>query len=498
MKRVLAVILALTATLAGCADNTTVVIEDAEALTWWCENKYEHVKNTADSAVYHALMAETGVDVTFIHPPQGEHRERFLSLLSGETLPDIITHDFISDYPGGVEKALGDGVILPLNNLIESSCPYLKQYLDENPALKDMISTEDGRIFCFPSVQMERGIRTYMGPYIRKDYLDALGLEAPVTVDDWYDVMTAFKDELGVTPLAFYGGKIFDTDFLIGAYGISWDFYIEDGTVKFGPLEDGFSDFVSQFKKWYDSGLISPGVFTDSHRAYSAKALRGGIGIYVDYISSISVYTEALGDARFLPLSYPVLTADETAFSGHIAPVFVPYSSCYLSRDNKDPEATARLLDYAYSPEGGLLFNFGVEGESYELVSGVPFYTESMLCDPDGFSNAVKRYLASGAFIRDASQFEQMLVLDCQREAVDIWSQTQADAHALPSLVLDAEQSEIAAAFNAVYTDVLLDWLKDYFLSGNSEPVEDLREKLLQLGVNDVLSVYQEAVDEKQ
>ena len=496
MKKAVAVILALLLTLYGCGADISTAIEDPGALTWWCENKYTHVKNTGDSSVYSALMEETGVDVRFIHPPKGEHRERFLTLLTGGTLPDIITHDFINDYPGGVEKALDDGVIIALNDLITNSCPYLEQYLEENPDIKEMISTKDGRIFCFPSVQTERGIRTYLGPYIRKDYLDALELDAPTTVDEWYAVMTAFKEKLGITPLSFYGGKIFDTDFLIGAYGVSWNFYIEDGTVKFGPLEDGFSDFILELKKWFDSGLISLGVFTDAQSAYAAKAERGGVGIYVDYISSISVYTDKIEGAEFTPLAYPVLSMGETAFSGHITPVFVPYSSCYISRDNKDLEATARLLDYAYSDAGSLLFNFGIEGESYELDDGFPQYTKSMLSDPDGFSNAVKRYLASGAFIRDADQFEQMLLLDCQKEAVAVWSETQAEAHALPIIALDAGQSETVSAFNAVYKDVLLDWLKDYFLSGSHETVDDLRVMLRLLGADDVLSVYQEAVDE--
>ncbi len=495
MKRATAVILALFLSLSACSYQTSAVIENSESLTWWCENKYTYVKNTGNSSVYCALMDATAVDVTFVHPPKGEHRERFLALLNSDTLPDIITHDFINDYPGGVEKALNDGIIIPLNDLIETSCPNLKQYLEENPDIKDMISTKDGRIFCFPSIQAEREIRTYMGPYIRKDYLDALGLSAPETIDDWYAVMTAFKDELGITPLTFYGGKIFDTDFLIGAYGISWDFYIEDGTVKFGPLEDGFSDFLQEFDKWYDNGLISIGVFTDSQSAYTAKAERGGIGIYVDYISSMSIYSNALDSAEFIPLPYPVISKGEVPFSGHIAPVYVPYSSCYISRDNKDLESTARLLDYAYSYEGGLLFNFGIEGESYELISGVPYYTKSMLSDPDGFSEAVKRYLASGAFIRDAGQFEQMLVLDCQKEAVTVWSATDAQAHALPPIVLDADQAEIVSDFNSVYKDILLDWLKDYFLSENPETIDALREKLYLLNVYDVLSVYQEAID---
>ena len=95
--------------LSGCVSNSSEVIAESTNITWWCQNRYSHVGNMSDSAVYSELMNETGVDVLFIHPPQGEHRERFLSMLSEEVLPDIISHDFINDYPGGAEKALNDG-----------------------------------------------------------------------------------------------------------------------------------------------------------------------------------------------------------------------------------------------------------------------------------------------------------------------------------------------------------------------------------------------------
>lgn len=495
-KAIIILLIILLLSISGCVNQASVAANETEKLTWWCENKYTHVNNTGDSKVYTELMNKTGIDVVFIHPPKGEHRERFLSLLNEPILPDIITHDFVNDYPGGVEKALNDGIIIPLNDIIDEFCPILDSYLNQNPEIKKLISTKDGRIYCFPSIQLERNIRTYIGPYIRKDYLNKSGMDIPVTVKDWYSVMKNFKDEQDLIPLTFYGGKIMDTNFLIGAYGISWDFYQEHGQVKFGPMEDKFADFMLEFKKWYNEGLISSGIFTDSQKTYVAKSKRGEVGIYIDYISSIAAYQSNITGAELEPLTYPVLEEGDTAFSGHIAPVFVPYSSCYISSDNKDIEATAKLLDYAYSEEGGLLFNFGILGESYELIGGEPYYTESIINDEDGFSSSVKRYLASGAYIRDERQFEQMLILDCQKEAVVVWSDTQADKHQIPSIVLTQEQAEIVSSFNSVYKDTLLGWLKDYCLSDSATTVQALREKLQELGFDEVMGIYQEVIDE--
>ena len=481
----------------ACGYQAAAVISESDALTWWCPNRYAHVGNMGDSAVYQTLMTQTDVDVAFIHPPQGEHRERFLSLLSGQALPDIITHDFINDYPGGAEKALNDGIIVPLNNMIDTYCPNLKAYLEANPDIKEMISTRDGRIFCFPSVQADRQIRTYMGPFIRQDLLDCIGMQKPVTVDEWYQVLSAFKSEMNITPLTFYGGKILDTDFLIGAYGLSWDIYVADGVVKFGPLENGFKDFMQEFKRWYDEGLISSGIFTDSQKTYQAKAQRGDVGIYVDYITSMETYQSVIQGAVMTPLTYPVLAHGDAAFSGHIAPVFVPYASCYVSKDNKDIEASAKLLDYAYSKDGRLLFNFGIEGESYTLIDGEACYTQDILGNEDGFTTAIKRYLASGAYVRDPRQFEQMLVLDAQTEAVELWSKTEAEQHLMPCVVLSAEQAETVADFYSGYTDVLIKWLKDYCLStAGTTSVPALRDTLNDMGAQHVIAIYQEVLNE--
>lgn len=498
MKKILMIIIISALLISSCTRPVTNQIKQSESLTWWGQNGYTHVKNKGDSIVYQMLMEQTGVDIEFIHPPKGEHRERFIAMVDSDVLPDIITHDFANDYPGGAEQALNDGIIIPLNDVIKNHCPNLSIYLDANPHIKTMISTKDGRIFCFPSILQEKNIRTYMGPYIRQDYLDRVGMQLPTTIDEFYSVLCVFRDELDIVPMTFYGGKIIETDFLIGAYGISWDFYQEDNQVKFGPLEDGFADFMMELKKWYDEGLIAKGTLTDSSRTYYAKSKRGDIGIYMDYVTSIATYSRSIDGAVFTPLSYPVLSRGNTAFSGHLAPVFVPYSSAYISSSNKDIVNTAKLLDYGYSEEGSMLFNFGILGDSYEIIDGEPVYTEDMYNHEDGFSNAVKQYLCAGAYIRDERQFNQMLVLDEQKEAVALWAETQVQQHKLGTLPLTANQAQSIAEFNSLYRDIILEWIKDYCTSKSDVlSVKEFQQMLISVGAEDVITIYQEVLDER-
>ena len=72
----------------------------------------------------------------------------------------------------------------------------------------------------------------------------------------------------------------------------------------------------------------------------------------------------------------------------------------------KDVETAARLLDYAYSEEGHMLFNFGVEGESYTMVDGYPTYTDKILNNPEGWplAQSLAAYIRgnyNGPFVQD-------------------------------------------------------------------------------------------------
>ena len=49
-------------------------------------------------------------------------------------------------------------------------------------------------------------------------------------------------------------------------------------------------------------------------------------------------------------------------------------------------QLAAKVLDYGYSEKGRMLYNFGIEGESYEMVDAYPKYTEKIINNPDGLS----------------------------------------------------------------------------------------------------------------
>ena len=99
----------------------------------------------------------------------------------------------------------------------------------------------------------------------------------------------------------------------------------------------------------------------------------------------------------------------------------------------KTKRAAAKFLDYGYSEEGHMLYNFGIEGVSYEMVDGYPKYTELITNNPDNLTmqHAMGRYMASaygGPFIQDKRYYEQYLPYEEQKEAVSLLVATDRGA----------------------------------------------------------------------
>ncbi len=71
--------------------------------------------------------------IQFQHPAAGQEKEQFNLIVADGSLPDIMEWQWVKNYPGGPEKAIKDGVIIPLNDIFKEYCPNITKYLAENP-----------------------------------------------------------------------------------------------------------------------------------------------------------------------------------------------------------------------------------------------------------------------------------------------------------------------------------------------------------------------------
>lgn len=494
----------------GQTAATTYPIKTDKTLTYWGE--YTTTKKSVDEVpVFQEWQKRTGVPLKFITPPSGQERDALNVLLASGDLPDMIEYDWFS-FPGGPEKAIADGYILKLNDVIDKYAPNLKKYLQEHPEIDKMVKTDNGSYYTFPFLRGDPLLQTYQGPIVRKDWLDELGLPIPETLDDWYIMLKAFKEKKGATaPLSIQGGTSKPLDLIrqgafTGVFGVRWGWYQEEDKVKFGPMEPGFKQFLATFRQWYEEGLLDKNFAAVDGKALDANMTSGATGATVANAGGgIGKWTPILKEkdpkAVLAPAPYPVAKKGDKPKFGQKDFPYTTYDNVAISATSKNVELAARLLDWGYSEEGHMYFNFGQEGVSYTMENGNPKYTDLLMKNPDKLppSQAMSLYIrgnSGGPFVQDKRYIEQYLALPEQQEAIKIWSQTDIDKYGLPLVTPTAEEaSELAKIMNDVNT--LVDEMALKIILGN-EPLDaydGYMEKLKTLDIDRAIEIQQAALE---
>lgn len=491
----------------GCGSDTDpdTSQESTQAkLTWWTQ-LFPHVAQTATNfgevELYKELEKRTGVQLEFIHPAAGQVTEAFNIMLASEEYPDLITWDFTT-YKGGPQKALDDGIIMELDNYLPQAKNYSK-VLQEHPDWEKQTITDQGKHYTFALFYGEDWLTCWYGPQIRKDLLDQAGLPLPETIDDWDRTLYAFK-EMGVPYPLSVTGKDLQSVFS-GAFGVAEGYYQENGIVKHGLCEAGFKDYLALINRWYTDGLLDPDFYAQDGKTFEAKLTSGKVGAYLGAVGG------AMG--KYIPV---LKTVDESySLSGTKFPTqergtlprfgvknndYYPTTSVSISTQCKNMDAAVKFLDYGYSEEGHMLYNFGIEGVSYNMVDGYPQFTDLILKNPEGLSiqHAMGKYLAAvygGPFVQDPRYFEQYLPYDEQKEAIQMWAQQDSSTH-LPLIVFTTEEAEvISSKTTAVDSFISENLLK--FITGKAplEEYDNFVQQAKSMGLDEMIQIYQQALE---
>jgi len=477
-----------TAPSASAGAATTYPMKTDKSLTYWGElpGNLTGVKAAhADIPFFQDWQKKTGVPLKFTAPPTNQTTQTLNVMLASGELPDMIEYNWLGDFPGGPEKAIKDGYILKLNDAIDKYAPNLKKYLKEHPEIDKQVKTDNGSYYAFPFIRGDDYLRVYQGPIIRKDWLDDLGLPVPETIDDWYTTLKAFKEKKGATaalsvvsvPRPF--NELTNGAFA-GAFGVTRDFYIDNGTIKFGPAEKGYKDFLATFHKWYEEGLIDKNFATADGKALDANIASGATGVTVNNAGGgigkwQPLITAKDPKATLIGAPYPVLKKGDIAMYSQKDPANAPGGSVAITAKSKNVEVAAKLLDYGYSDDGRMFFNFGTEGVSYKNENGYPKYTDLVMKNPDKLApaQALSLYIRgnyNGPFVQDKRYVEQYLAMQTQRDAVSTWSKTDVDKHKLPPITATPEEStELAKIMTDLNT--LVDEMTLKIILG-TEPVD--------------------------
>lgn len=411
-----------------------------------------------DNEFYQEMERRTGVHLEFEMVSSADYQTNFNLMIASGNLADMI-YVGASYYAEGVDAAIDDGYFLDLTDLVDEYMPNYEKIRTSDIQYELLSTTDSGRLGAVYELrQSKQG--PWLGLWIRQDWLDDLGLDTPVTFDDYHEVLTAFKNEKGATaPLILnFSGSDGEFGTMSGGLNVlnSWQLD-ETGKVNFGPYMDAWKEYVTIMHQWYTEGLIDPDFMaTDERTADMAKVVTGASGVFAALYTMPSVYEAASEDPNMnlAPVNPPVMNEGD---EGHIR-LRDSYTSgnTAISADSENWEVALRWLDYLYTDEGALLANYGVEGDTFEFdENGEPVFTDKILNNENGWTmtQTVASYLCPSAGIANWSDWTRELagVPEKDQACYDVWSEFSDDWRLPSSVTLTQEESTERAA---LYADI--------------------------------------------
>ncbi len=490
-------------------------LKEKKELSIWIVWSNDYVENPNDLKAIQKMEELTNVHVNWQVVDAASAQEQFGLMLASGEYPDII-RDCGTYYPGGTEKGVQDGVLVDLTDVAEKYMPNYTALRTSIPELEKDTVTDEGKIVGTRTITSYfgdiRGERVWAGMALRGDWLDELGLEVPRTIDDWDKVLTAFKEnypECEAPLMIGTNGYDYFSHFL-SAYGVLGEFYKDGDTVKYGPLEDGYKQWLTLFHDWYERGLIDPNFMTNSADMASPADYIGtgkaGAGVQLWGLTSDVLKTQGYTtdeDFNLVATSSPVLKEGDTPEIGFNTSALVK-EEVGISTSTKDLELACRYLDFWYSNESMLLNTLGIEGESYTVdADGTYHLTDAMQAMIDeGKVNtraeAVYTYtLGTADFgLYNWGMFDPIYEGQDALKAYDEFDKDKFDLMLPPCMTMtDAENTEYVTLYTDIQTLARENTVK--FITGEKslDEYEEFVEQLRSYNIDRCIELQQAALD---
>ncbi len=345
------------------------------------------------------LEEKTGIHVEWELASWGSEATQKIQLdFMSNNRPDVVsvTNKMFTDPM--IDQYSTEGKIVDLEPYLEKWAPNIKKLMDAAEGSYDMSRDGSGKLTSLPQIILgENHTRYGNKAYIRKTWLDALGLEIPKTQEEFYNVLKRFKEDdpngnglADEIPLVF---QLLQAE-VFSNWGINYNtmsnmMMIDQNTGKwaFAPATDNMRDAIKFYSRLYDENLLNQKVIEEPAR-YASTIQAGNVGVFYNLANFTVCDYELAKEYVMLPPfecgDYPT-NCYYGGFDEIISNNLVISSSC------KNVEAALRWFDYFYTPAGYTLIAEGVprEGE----------YNGNYTLDEDGvvhFLDASERTDQSG------------------------------------------------------------------------------------------------------
>ena len=301
---------------------------------------------------------------------------------------DVDSVDMISasgDYNQFIQTALRGGEAF---DLIYMNAPLMDILVEQGALtpLTDFVGSSE--ILSDPSVipAEEWGQITYDGeiyavfnkfeggtmPIVRADWLEALGLSVPTTLDEYYAVLNGFvtQDPDGNGEADTYGlssAGLYDLQPFFGAFGVKARYVMEDGERTIPYASEAAVPAYEWLNRLYEEGVMDPNFVTNSTADMRNLFLADRVGMVTYWDAWVGLFNATRQnddpdtDFRAMGIAAPMGEDGQIIMrrgdpSVWAIPVNAPH-----------PDVAKRFLEFWHTEGGILLGSVGIEGNDYTV-----------------------------------------------------------------------------------------------------------------------------------
>lgn len=471
----------------------------------WAGKTMDYAENEA----FKQIQENLGVELEFITPAAGSEVEQFNIMMTSGEMPDIIFtgwSGFNGLFTDGADAYIEEGLIYELSDLVDQYAPNYKKIITEvMPEVeRNSVYTDAGNMYQFGCISPYEEY-AWNGLLIRDDFLEAVGMDSPETIEEYEAVLTAFKEQLGCEAPLLMGAVDGTSGYLMSAWNLAPGIYQENNVVKWGFNQPDFKEYLALMNRWYENGLLYVDFAVMDTETQQRLMTTGESGMILGSPATVNSWMTGIGTVSVG--AYPTLEAGQRINFRMVNRRLATGFGAVITTNCKNVEAAVKFLDYGYSEEGYMLYNYGIEGLTYNRTGntltfdGFEYpeaeFTDVMKNNPEyPVMDAILEYkLHAGPFLRFEHQSNPTLdayTLSVLREITE-----GADPVLnMPPVTYTSDENatinEIMTQINTYANTSILE-----FIMGirSLDEFDSYLAEIEEMGIQDVIDICQDALD---
>ncbi len=279
------------------------------------------------------------------------------------------------------QELIREGILLPLDDLLKTHGKDLyAAYTEDNWDMARALAP-DGKIYWIPNYW---NVFNSRGGFIRKDWLDRVGLDVPKTRDELVTMYKAFRDKDAngngdpndEIPVSGRNGMRWCDD-LFMMHGVAmfegypeWRWNAAEGRLISDQVSDEMRNAIEFIRMLVEEKLMDKVMPIQSRADWAAKINDGRVGHYFHLVSRLEKYSAFMKDdpnadwAYMRMVSVPGVPPQQTYL------IRGNYSDFAITKKARQPEKIMEWFNWVFTDEGSKFMRLGIPGVDWTEGGG--------------------------------------------------------------------------------------------------------------------------------